>query len=199
MCPFIETIRIQEGNLHNLQYHQLRFERTRQDNYDLKNHPSLKDLIRIPEGLGHGSCKCRVTYSRTIDLIEYEPYEASVIKSLKLVYSETISYGYKYADRSGLKALYMQRGSCDDIIIVKAGCISDSYVANIAFWNGTRWTTPDTPLLPGTMRASLLEQGALKEERITSEDLSKYQSIRLINAMRDLDTGDPVPVKEIVI
>ena len=71
--------------------------------------------------------------------------------------------------------------------------------ANVAFWNGTGWITPDTPLLPGTMRAYLIEKGVLAEDRIILEDLSRYQCVRLINAMRDLDCGDCIPVKEIVL
>ena len=198
MYPYIETCRIQDGSLQNLHYHQLRFERTRQEVYGLTEHPLLKNTIQVPDGFGRGIYKCRVTYGLKIDLIEYEPYEISVIKTLKLVHSETIFYSYKYADRTELKALFDLRGACDDIIIVKQGNISDSFSANIALWNGSGWITPDTPLLPGTMRASLLEQGVLAEGRITVEDLSNYQCVRLINAMRDLKSGDCIPIKEIV-
>jgi len=199
MSPFIETIRILDGSSQNLRYHQLRFEKTRQDSCDLKNHPSLDQVIRVPERFRKGLCKCRILYGRNIDLIEYEPYEISAVSSLKLVYSESISYRYKFSNRSVLKELFAQRGSCDDIIIVRRGFVTDSYTANVIFWNGSGWVTPDTPLLPGTMRASLLEKGVLTKERITMEDLSRFQQIRLINAMKDMDTGDPIPLNALIL
>lgn len=198
MSQFIETIRILDGIIQNPRHHQSRFNRARQDSFNLKDHPSLDQLIRVPERFREGTCKCRILYGRDIELIEYLPYKAMIIKSLKLVYSESIRYNYKFSNRAGLEELFAQRGSCDDIIIIRQGCITDSYMANVVLWNGSGWVTPDTPLLEGTMRASLMEKGMVTEERITTEDLSRYHQIRLINAMRDLDAGDPVPVNALV-
>ena len=110
-----------------------------------------------------------------------------------------ISYGYKYLNRSELEALYKLRGSCDDILIVKEGCLSDSYYANIAFWDGRDWFTPDTPLLPGTMRAALLDQGLLQVARIVPGDMKNFQKIRLINAMNDLNEGSEIPMDKITM
>ena len=93
---------------------------------------------------------------KNITRIEFEPYVRPAVRSLKVVLSDSISYGYKSADRSALDHLFQLRGECDDILIVKKGCVTDSYYANVAFWDGKHWFTPDTPLLPGTMRASLL-------------------------------------------
>ena len=111
-----------------------------------------------------------------------------------MVVSDTISYGYKYADRSALDILYNLRGNCDDILIVIMGCITDSYYATVAMWDGERWYTPDTPLLPGTMRASLLEQGVLKASRLLAGELHRFQFIRLINAMHSLEEGPEISV-----
>ena len=197
MSPFIETINLLDGELKNLQYHQERFERTRSQNLRMSNHPKLSRVIQIPNGLDLGNYKCRVVYGKEIERIEFEPHLSKAIGSLKLVYSDTISYGYKSADRSALDLLFSLRGNCDDMLIVKNGCITDSYTANVFFWNGIDWYTPDTPLLPGTMRAYLLDDGSVHEERITPDDLSKFHKIRLINAMNDLNEGQELPIEAV--
>ncbi|MBE9518945.1 MAG: aminotransferase class IV, partial [Bacteroidetes bacterium] len=134
---------------------------------------------------------------KEIELIEFEPYQAQKVRSLKMVYSDSIDYRFKYADRSELEILFQQRGDCDDILVVKKACVSDSFYANVVFWDGLAWVTPDTPLLPGTMRASLLADGLIQESRITPEDLHRYQKLKLINAMNDLRNAPEIPLESI--
>jgi len=198
MSPFIETIKLLEGELKNLSYHQARFNRTRAEVFGLQDHPRLIREIPVPDGLDRGFFKCRVLYGKEIERIEYEPQTRQEINSLKLVTSDTVSYGYKYSDRSSLEALYEQRGDCDDILIVRQHCITDSYYANVALFDGTDWFTPDTPLLPGTMRASLLDDGSLKEARIMVSDLGGFQKLRLINALNNLEEGPEIEIKDII-
>jgi len=197
MSPYIETIRIQDGELKNLPYHQARFERTRRSELGLESHPDLNHAIKIYKGLAHGLVKCRIRYGKEIDGIEFEPYTRRVVKSLKVMAADHISYGFKYFDRTALDKLYTQRGTCDDIVMIKNGCVTDSYLANIVFWNGEGWFTSETPLLPGTMRTSLLDLGKIETARITQKDIGLYQKIRLINAMNDLDEGPEIPVERV--
>ncbi len=192
MSQFIETIKLLDGELKNIRFHQSRFEQTRSGALGLRTHPLLTNVIRIPNGLEKGLLKCRVIYGEKIERIEFEPHEPKPVRSLKLVHSDTISYGFKCADRQGLDDLFEQRGSSDDILIVKLGCITDSYYANVVFWDSASWFTPDTPLLKGTMRASLLATGSIKRLRITLNELKKFQKIRLINAMNNLKDGPEI-------
>jgi 4-amino-4-deoxychorismate lyase len=197
MSRFIETIKLFQGSLKNLEFHQERFEHTRSRALGLKKHPLLEELIQVPGGLEQGLFKCRVTYEKEIVLVEYEPYKPKRVQSLKLVYSDSIDYGFKYADRNDLQALYNERGDCDDILVVKNGCIGDSFYANVVFWDGISWISPDTPLLPGTMRASLLEKGLILESRIRPADLNSYQKLKLINAMNDLEHAPEIGIESI--
>lgn len=199
MSPYIETIRIQEGELMNLSYHQERFERTRRLELGLSLHPELTQVIQIPDGLDQGKFKCRILYGAEIERIEYEPFTRHLVSSLKLVHADHIVYNYKYSDRNGLQELYDRRGACDDILIVKQGCISDSFYANTVFWDGREWFTPDTPLLPGTKRASLLDQGLLRLARIKPENLRNYLKVGLINAMNDLNEGPGIPIDKVIL
>ena len=187
MSQYFETIRIEEGKIFNISYHQSRFEKTRAECLGLKSHESLEQLIRVPERFSKGLVRCRISYGQQIEEIAYTPYERKIINSLKVVFSDSITYPYKYSDRSQLSALYDLKGSCDDILIVRQGEFTDSYVANAVFWSGQEWHTPLHPLLPGTMRASLLDQGAIKAEIITTEVLPAYRKIKLINAFHTLD------------
>ena len=197
MSLFIETIQVFQGNLLNLAYHQERFERTRVEALGLKHHPRLSEVILVPKRLEQGVFKCRVSYHKEISLVEYEPYQANKVHSLKIVYSDSIDYGFKYADRSELEELFRQRAEYDDILIVKQGCITDSFYANVVFWDGREWITPDTPLLAGTMRSSLLREGIIGERRITRSDLAGYQKLKLINAMNDLQNAPEIPIESI--
>lgn len=197
MSRFIETIQLRQGVLLNLEFHQLRFERSRREVLGLKNHPRLAEQITVPAGLDRGQLKCRVKYGKVIDLIEFEPQLERMVNSLKLVYSDSIEYGYKYSDRRELEELFQQRGENDDILIVKKACISDSFYANVVFWDGSAWITPDTPLLPGTMRAFLLNREMIREERITPDDLNRFQKLKLINAMNDLEHAPEISIDSI--
>ena len=187
MYRFLETIRIEEGRLYNLPFHQARFEQTRAGSFGLDHHPSLERLIKIPEKLGAGQVRCRVIYGKEVEKIEFEPYQRREIRFIRLVFSDSITYRYKYADRSRLKALFDQKGCCDDILIVRKGEITDSYAANVALWSGREWHTPLHPLLAGTMRANLLARGAIRTEIITMEILHRYRKIKLIKAFQSLD------------
>jgi len=198
MSPYIETIRLQDGALMNLSYHQERFERTRSLQLGLSSHPSLAKFIQVPEGLEQGILKCRILYGEEIERIEYEPHAKRQVSSLKLVHTDDIDYSFKYSNRSRLEDLFDKRGSCDDILIVKEGCISDSFYANTVLWDGRDWFTPDTPLLPGTMRASLLDRGLIHLARITPRTLINYLKVGLINAMNDLEEGPEIPMDKVI-
>jgi 4-amino-4-deoxychorismate lyase len=185
MYQYIETIKVLDGEVKNLPCHQARFERTRSEMLGFKSHPQLEDEILVPKRAGKGLFKCRILYDHSEVRVEFHPYIKPEITSLKLVSSDQISYTYKSADRSALSALFKQRGSKDDILIIKKGRITDSSFANVVLWDGCRWLTPEKPLLEGCMRASLLKAGVIDTADIQLNNLSRYKSLRLINALND--------------
>jgi len=190
----IETIKCENGQLCNLSYHQNRFNLARKERFGVSNSISLQEAIKIPEECQQGLFRCRILYSNEIDKIEFLPHQYRKVESLRLVEDNQIDYHLKYADRERLNRLFEQRGNCDDILIIKNNCITDSYTANPVFWDGQYWWTPDTPLLPGTQRTHLLEEGKIKVRRITPDNLTKYSKVGLINAMQDLEN---MPVMKI--
>lgn len=183
----IETIKVENGKVFNLKHHEARFNRSRVLLFGRKPPLSLADSLHIPEECRQGLFKCRVTYGPDIESIEFEPYQKRTVRSLKLVVSDEIEYSFKFKDRSALEALFAQRGDCDDIIIVKNGLVTDSFYANLVFDDGENLYTPARPLLKGTKREVLLEQGLLQEADIRPADLPRFRRVHQINAMLDLE------------
>ncbi len=187
MFQLFETIKCDNGILFNMEIHQARFDNAFREYFKTSPKINLLECIEIPEFAKVGLFRCRVTYSQQIEKIEFFPHQYRKIKSLKLVDDNSIDYRFKYANRERLQQLSDKRGDCDDILIVQNGCITDSFAANPVFFDGEKWWTPDTPLLPGTQRAKFLAEHKIFECRITPEDIGKYEKAGLINAMQDLD------------
>jgi len=128
--------------------------------------------------------KCKVIYDKDGILdISFSTYKPRVIKSLKVIINNDIQYKYKALNRNDIDNLYKKRDSCDDIIIVKNGLVTDTSIANIAILVDNIWLTPKTPLLYGTSRAKLIDECFLKESDISIEQLADADKIALMNAM----------------
>ena len=182
---FVETIKIKDGKVQALAYHQERMERTIQKFFPSLYSafmPSLERLINPTASMDF--YKARVVYGwQGIEAVEYAPYSMRNINSLQVVEDDTIVYDYKSTDRSRLNALVAQKGECDEIIIVKHGLSTDTSFTNLAIFDGKQWITPRHPLLPGTKRAALLSKGIIREADITLEDLRNANKVSLFNAM----------------
>lgn len=183
MYPFIETIRIEDGNISNINYHIERLNRTRAIFWKNCSPLDLRDYIHPWDS--QGIHKCRIVYEKDIDEVTYTPYRMRQVSSLRLIPYDGIDYTYKSANRDELNALYAQRGTADDILIVKNGYLTDTSIANIALYNGERWVTPAHPLLRGTKRAELLDKQLLVEKDIAPSQLKGYSHVMLFNAMID--------------
>ena len=158
----------------------------------LNTMPRLQDLITPKDSMS--LFKARVVYgTHGVELVEYAPYSMRQISTLKIVHDDTISYSYKCTDRSVLNALTAQKADCDEIIIVKNNLITDTSFTNLAIFDGNSWLTPKHPLLHGTRRALLLDNGLIKEADITVDDLMKAKRIRLFNAMIDFGEREIEP------
>lgn len=196
MSPYFESIRIQHRQIHLLPYHAARLNRTRRDIFGLKDPINLD--IQIPDYLDNDIWKCRVTYGTAIENITFEPYQARNIQSIKLIQGQAdIEYTYK-GDRAELQKLYDQRGDADDIIIVRDDYLTDSFWSNITLSQGGRWYTPATPLLKGTMRQYLLDQGQIAERIIRASDIHDYDQIMPINALNPFDITKAISTQKII-
>ncbi|MCL6102809.1 MAG: aminotransferase class IV [Bacteroidetes bacterium] len=197
MFQLIETICYEKGFLHRIPLHEERMNRSRHQLLGCLDSLSLAPLLSIPEPLKAQKVKCRVTYAKKIENIEYETYIQKEILSLKLVTDDSIDYAYKSKNRDPLISLLNKRGMADEILIIKNGQITDTSFSNIVFLKEGTWFTPKFPLLPGTRRADYLQKRVIFPRIITTDDLYSYEEARLINAMRSLEEAVSIPITSI--
>jgi 4-amino-4-deoxychorismate lyase len=187
MCQLLESIKVENHVFRHLDYHQARVDAANEKLFGADAGPDLSALLHIPDFVDDQIFKCRVTCDRQIRKVEFERYTPKVIRTLKLVFDDQIRYDLKYADRDHINSLYRSRGRCDDVLIVKQGLITDTSYCNIILWDGSRWVTPEAPLLKGTKRQQLLDQGRITTGQVSVKSLGRYSKFMLINAMLDFD------------
>ena len=192
----LETIKVQNRQFYNLQYHNERLNRSRKALFGCKNDLDLQQILTIPPDLDERTYKCRIIYSADIQTIEFLPYSIKPIQTLQLVEANELDYSYKYLDRSCFSNL-LEKTTADDILIVKNGFLTDTSYANVVFWDGNHWFTSDLPLLSGTKRQYLLDKAQIKRRKLRPGDLNLFIHARLINAFLDLDTGPVIPIQQI--
>jgi 4-amino-4-deoxychorismate lyase len=198
MSRLLETLCLENGQLRLLPYHTARIQRSRRALLQLTVPLNLQAallpfLIHYPKGL----YKCRVLYSRGIDEVHFSPYQRPQIRSLKKIYSNNITYDHKYEERAALRALYQQKEECDDILIIKDGWVTDTYIGNLLLFDGKQWLTPDKPLLRGVQRQYLLEQGFIRSVPVRENELESFQAFKFINALNPFEASAAMPIRRI--
>lgn len=197
MSRLIESIRISDGRVSNLQQHAWRMQRACREYLDMREGWDLESILSQQKIPATGLYKCRVLYDEKNVSIEFAAYQQRTVRSLKMVHENSISYEYKLADRSRIDNLFAMREDCDDILIIRDGLVTDSCNANVIFKGKNTWVTPESCLLKGTMRQSLLDAGKITAQKITFESLGDFQSCKLINAMI-LDQSQEIPISAIL-
>ncbi len=175
----LETVKTVDGDILHVNYHQERLDRS-MATLNYQSEYNLASLIQAPK---KGTYRCRIIYDNDNIRIEYLPYQAKSIRSLKVVTDNSVEYALKYTNRDQLNALFKLRGSCDDIAIIKNGYLTDTTIANIALFDTKQWYTPKRPLLHGTTRQRLLDNGTIIEKEITLASIPSYEKCAVFNAM----------------
>jgi len=199
MCRLLETICIEDGQAPLLPYHAARIQRSR---YDLLGRQDILDLQLVIAPLlslhPRGLFKCRVLYHQRIEKVDILPYQRPQICSLKKVYDDNVDYAFKYENRNHLQQLYSQRGNCDDILIIKNGWVTDTYIGNLLLYDGQHWWTPNTELLKGVQRQYLLDRGIVRTASVREHDLINFQCFRFINALNPFETSEDCDISKIL-
>ena len=186
MCRFIETIKVVDGKIMNLERHVQRVMETAKHFQYNELHIDRERLESIAKA-SVGISKLRFIYDCTgIHDITCTPYMMRRISQLLLADGNAIDYRFKYEDRTMLDSMKRNSGKETEMLIVKDGFITDTTYTNVAFNDGKQWLTPRKPLLAGTKRALLIEKGLITEHDIKPSDINNYHSIALFNAMIEL-------------
>ena len=180
---YLETIRSFNGEIFNLSYHQSRYESVLKS-LRCSDFKKLQDYLNPPIS---GLYRCRLTYDKQKINVTYHEYKKREVKSLKLVYDDEIEYSIKSTNREMIDTLFEKREDCDEVLIIKNSLVTDTSIANVAFYKDGLWFTPKKPLLEGTTRARLLKTGKIIEKDIGVKELKNYSKVALMNAMIDFD------------
>ncbi len=183
-----ETIKVEDGKIFNLKWHNQRFNKSQKELFSTTINIDLKAFISPPKV---GLYRCKIIYNNKIQSVEYFPYKAKVFKNFQIVKSQ-FDYKYKYTNRSTFQKLL---NDYDEIIIEKDGLLTDTSIANIAFFDGESWLTPKIPLLGGTTRERLINKGFLKLANIKKENIKDYTHFALMNAMIGFYIQKSVPIQ----
>lgn len=188
MSRFIETMQLKDGEFLNLEFHQWRVNCTFRAFFPAQKVFLLEKILPGMEFPQIGRFRCTLTYSEQPGDLKYFAYRPRKINKLILKEVDELDYSWKYADRSELDKLTNDLAPDEEIIIIKKDLVTDASYANLIFFDGSSWLTPSKPLLPGTKRKKLLEDGKIKEAEIRKKDLTRFSKCCLINAM--LEPGD---------
>ena len=197
MCRLIESIKVINGQFENIYFHNLRLNNARADLWNCRKEINIAHEVAVPPDARLGLYKCRILYSAEIEEVEFIPYRLPEILTLKLINDDDIVYNYKFEDRSRIASLFDQRHPCDDILIVKNDCLTDTSFCNVVLYDGANYYTPSKPLLNGTKRQLLLAEKKVIEKMIKATELHKFESIYLVNAMIDLEDEVCIEIKNV--
>jgi len=194
MYRLVESIKLQNRKLQNIEWHNKRFNETRNQLFGINEEVDLEQLIAVPDSLLNDVYKCRVLYGKQIEAVEFQLYTPKNVSTLQLVEGNDIAYAYKYENRFAFDRLMTMKGYADDILIVRDDHITDTSYSNIVFFDGKKWMTPDTFLLNGTQRQRLLAEGIITEAKISPSELKNFTAAKPINAMLDFETTPLVSI-----
>ncbi len=191
----LETLQLRNGLWQNLPWHQARLNRSGRETFGWQTDPNMAEYLAVPPGHERGIFRGRLLADASgVVSVTVTPYIPKLIKRLALAERPDLMYPHKWADRRAFAALLAQHPAADEVIITHNGYLTDTTIANIALFDGTRWFTPACPLLPGTKRAQIVSAGQLTEATIHVRDLPDFQSVCLINVFRELSHEAAIPV-----
>ncbi len=197
MCLFIETICYEKACFQQIESHNERFNRTRQQFFGLQIPVRLELFLSVPADLKDKTVKCTVTYGADIIRIDYNIYQIRPVNSLQMVVDDSIDYAFKYADRTKLNSLFNLRHQSDDILIIKNGLITDTSYANVIFKKDDKWYSPQNPLLKGTQIGRYFREGRVTPALLCPSDLPLFSEARIVNAMISIENSPVIPIKNI--
>lgn len=189
MSQFFESICVKNGIAENLAAHQFRVNKTL-DAFNAVNQgvelgSIIHQLILPTEGL----FKLRISYDLKGNYQSaFTAYQYRQIQNFALVDIKGQGYDYKFSNRDWINDALALSGK-DEIMMHDGGLIKDCSYTNIVFYDGVKWITPAKPLLEGTQRAKLINEGLIQPKALYVQDIPSFKKFKCINAMLDWDTA----------
>jgi len=189
MSQFFESIRVKDGIAEQLGFHQLRVNKTLKA-FDASNHSiELASIVQQLVLPADGLFKLKISYDLNGNYQSvFTPYQYKQIQNFALVDINEQSYDYKFSNRDWINEALIQSGK-DEIMMHDGGLIKDCSYTNIVFYDGVNWYTPAVPLLEGTQRAKLIEEGIIQPKALYVQDIPNFKKFKCINAMLNWNTA----------
>lgn len=188
MYRFLESIKVLNNQLYNLEGHQTRVNLTFHKFYSGHKILQLNEIIHLPELIDNKTYKCRITYNESAFSVTFQEYQPRNPSSFKLVSVKNFEYSFKYIDRSLFEETKLRFPNHDDFIYTRNNLITDSSYANLVFYNQNNEAfSPLKPLLFGTRLTELQSKQKIIFTNINVEDLRKYTHFQTINALHQSD------------
>jgi 4-amino-4-deoxychorismate lyase len=186
MSHCIESIKLLDGKMPLLKWHERRFQETSRKLFGTKKRRNMAYHLAKVSFPQIGLFKVRVVYDKSQVLITFLPYQLANHKKVEFRIDNELNYKFKLEDRIRLNQ-HKESCTADDFIIIQNGFLTDAWYSNIALLKNGRWFTPKSYLLNGVKRQALIASGVLKEIVIAAKEISNFEQIAFINAMRDFE------------
>lgn len=182
MCQFIESIKLKDGHIYHLDWHQKRVDETFEAFFPNKKPVELAQIIENVPSTGLYKIRCVYNDNDTqLEILAYYPRKITTFELVEIDFT----YDFKFADRQKIQEI-ATNSEADEVIFMQKGHLLDATYANLAFYDGHQWFTPTTFLLNGTTRQRLLLENKIKCRSIKKEDLPNFEKVSFINALNDL-------------
>lgn len=197
MSQFIESIKIENGKVFLLNFHQKRVNETFA-HFGKKNSLDLFKILEKTVLNENGLFKMRIIYDLDGKYeTELIPYHFKKLNTFELVENNTLDYSFKFEDRK-VFAQMKSTSESEEIIIVKNNFITDSSYSNLLFLKDKQWFTPHTYLLNGVQRQHLLSMKKIEETEISLKNIQEFSHFQIINALNDMQNNTLHPIEKII-
>ncbi|MGI6369383.1 MAG: hypothetical protein GX372_07925 [Ignavibacteria bacterium] len=195
MSQFIETIRLENGVLHSLNYHQERVNKTFLQFFKTSSSFSLEKVISKNKLPQQGLFKLRIVYDALQQSIEFAEYIRAKFNSYKLVeIDNNFRYSFKSTDRKLFDKISQEADKNTLPILIQNKNVSDSVFSNLIFEKNGKLYSPNTPLLFGTMLSQTLLQHKINMITIKEDEIKNFDYIYPINAMNPLGAIEKIKI-----
>ncbi len=96
MCLLLESIKVSEGKGQNLAYHQQRLDASQKALFGADSDPIVISSALNTSQLNPATVyKARLVYGRTLESVEFQPYQMKKVSVIRLINCGSFSYGFK--------------------------------------------------------------------------------------------------------
>jgi para-aminobenzoate synthetase/4-amino-4-deoxychorismate lyase len=196
--PFslLETMRLQGGTVVRLERHLARMAASAAYFGFRWNEPAVRDAIAATVGAHPaGTWRLRLLVSRDgAPLVECTPHLAGEPRAWRVAFAgmpvdeDDPFLRHKTTNRATYELAKRARPDVDDVLLWNGREeVTEATIANVvAEIDGVRYTPPvSCGLLPGALRAQLIEEGAIREHLLTKADVAGASRLWLINSVRE--------------